>query len=198
MSSERWWWANKAQELRFHQLETVRRQAETWRTGLAGLTALVGATLLVKGRDNLVGLSWPYPMLIAIILGLASAALVAATLRALRAASGMPGDECLLTGEDLEAWTSAEVALAQRGIAVARRLTVGGLCALAAAIGLAWFAPAQRQAMSAVMVDTARERICGELVGISDGAVVVHQADQYRFVPLTATTRVTPTSGCSK
>ena len=37
-----------AQELRFHQLEAVRKQAETWRTGLTGLTALFGAVFVLK------------------------------------------------------------------------------------------------------------------------------------------------------
>ena len=47
MSVERLRWAEKAQELRFTQLDMVRRQAESWRTGLTGITALLGAVLIV-------------------------------------------------------------------------------------------------------------------------------------------------------
>jgi hypothetical protein len=42
-------WAQKAQELKFTQLDSARRQAEGWRTGLGGLTTLLSAALIIKG-----------------------------------------------------------------------------------------------------------------------------------------------------
>ena len=184
MSSERWWWANKAQELRYHQLESARKQAESWRTGLTGLTALFGAVLIVKGRDNVAALPSPFPYLVVALLAAGLTALVAATLLALRAASGTPGDHCLLTGEDLEAWSRREVLSIQRSIVVGRRLMLCGITLIAVAIGLAWLAPAQRGSGSInVVVDAGGGTICGTLTGIGDGALVLRRAGRDHVVP---------------
>jgi hypothetical protein len=196
MSSDRWRWAQQAQELRFHQLEAARKQAETWRAGLTGLTALFGAVLIVKGRDNLTDLSSPYQQVVVVLLGLALVALVVATLAALRAASGTPGDECLLTGEDLEAWTRHEVVEVQRTVVLARRLTLVGACTLAIAIGLAWLAPVRTAREPLVIVEFGGGRICGDLSGISNGTVVVRVTEQYRIIPLASVTRMDSAKSC--
>jgi hypothetical protein len=41
-------WAQLASELKFSQLDTARKQAEVWRAGLAALTALLTAILVLK------------------------------------------------------------------------------------------------------------------------------------------------------
>jgi hypothetical protein len=141
VSSDRWWWAQKAQQLRFSQLDAARRQAEAWRTGLAGITALFGAVLVIKGRSDVAGLASPYPVILVGFYVLTLILLLVATLTAIRAASGTPGDECLLTGEDLELWTVDEVARVQRAIRMAAVLTVIAVCMLAVGAGTAWLAP---------------------------------------------------------
>ena len=106
MSSDSWLWAQKAQDLRFHQFESARKQAESWRTGLAGLTALFGTVLAIKGSGDVTSLRTPYPQIVVILLGVAFTVLIIAVLLALQATSGAPGDEILLTGEDLQEWDS--------------------------------------------------------------------------------------------
>lgn len=143
MSIDRWRWAQKAHELRFTQLDMARRQAETWRNGLTGVTALLGAALVVRSSRDVVALAVPYRLVVLTLACAALAAMVTATLLAIRAASGVPGDECLLTGEDLERWTQREVIRVQRAIRTAGALSVAGLCALIAATGTIWLAPVQ-------------------------------------------------------
>jgi hypothetical protein len=198
VSSERWWWANKAQELRYHQLESARKQAESWRTGLAGLTALFAAVLVVKGRENVSALPTPFSFLVVALIGTGLAGWVWATLLALRAASGTPGDNCLLAGEDLQAWSRREVVSIQRNLVIARRLMLSGVVLIAAAIGVAWLTPVRSAPGSvSVIVDFGGGTVCGTLTGIGDGAVVVQHDGHYRVVPLSSTVELRSTDRCS-
>lgn len=190
-------WARRAHELRFHQLEATRKQAESWRIGLAGLTALFSAVLVVKGRDDLTRLATPFAQLVAALYALALLALVVATLSAVRAASGAPGDTCLLTGEDLEAWTRRETVQAGQKIVLARWSSLFGVCLVAAATGLAWFAPIQSSAEPTVTVESTDARYCGGLAGVSGGSVIIHSGETYRLVPLSSIVTIQNSKSCT-
>jgi hypothetical protein len=196
MSAERRWWAQRAQQQRYTQLDAARRQAETWRTGLTGLTTVLGAVLIVKGRDNASALADPFPWIVLTLFLLAAAALVAATLSAIRAASGVPGDECLLTGEDLARWTEREVAQVYRSITAARHLTVGGVCAIALAVALAWSVPTAKVDQPLVRVSWGSQQVCGKLLTMGDGMLRVGQRDRYYVVPLMSAVRVEVVPAC--
>jgi hypothetical protein len=197
VSGDRYRWAELAQDLRFHQLEAVRKQAEAWRTGLTGLTALFGAVLVLKGRESVADLARPYPALILALLLAALAALVMATLSALRAASGMPGDECLLTGEDLEAWTRAETTKAQQSIRRARWLTLVGIGAMAVAIGVAWLAPSKGSPEPTVVVQSVDGlTTCGDLAAIGNGGVAVRHGTSLSIIPLGKISRLEYAEHC--
>jgi hypothetical protein len=196
VNGERWWWAERAQQLKLSQLDTARKQAEAWRTGLAGVTALLGAVLVVKGRDDFTALAAPYPIVVLTLFGLALAALVLATLAALRAASGAPGDEILVNGEELRAWTEAEVVDAYRAIRAARLLTVAGVCLVAAAATTTWLAPTGRPETPLVRVEAPGGVLCGRLLQHGDGILRVGEEDEYRIVPLTSTVAVRVVESC--
>lgn len=200
MSSDRRRWAERAQELKFHQLEAVRKQAEGWRTGLGGLSALVATALVIKGRDSVAELSIPFRWSVVMLLGVALASLVWATLMAIRASSGAPGEECLLTGEDLEEWTRQEVQEVQRILTRAARLAVGGVAAIAVAVGLAWLGPDGRPRPQPVVVESGTDRICGELAGATNGSLILRTdpADptSIRLVPLAEVTRISVVRTC--
>ncbi|WP_152611075.1 hypothetical protein [Amycolatopsis sp. MJM2582] len=196
MSTERLLWARRAQELRFHQLDAVRKQAESWRTGLASLTGLFSAVLVIKGRDNLTSLSAPFAQLVAALFALALIMFVVATLSAVRAASGVPGDTCLLAGEDLEAWTRNETAEASRKIVFARRISLVGVFLVATTTGLAWFAPARSASEPTVVVESINARYCGGLAGVSGGSVIVHTRDSYQVIPSNAVTSIRVSKSC--
>ena len=196
MSNDRWWWAQRAQQLRFTQLDVARRQAETWRTGLTGVTALLGAVLIVKGRTDIADLAPPYPAILLALFGIALAAFVIATLQAIRAASRTPGDECLLTGEDLERWTEAEVHQIQRAIRTARLLTIAGVCSLAAGAGTTWLAPARSPALPTVRVQSSQGQYCGRLSQIGSDTLKISGPTGYYLVPLTSVVRVDAVASC--
>ncbi|MFF0360923.1 hypothetical protein [Streptomyces fungicidicus] len=173
MSIESKRWAQRAQELRLQQLSASRAQAEAWRAGLAGLTTLLGVVLVVKGRETVSDLAPWTRVTVAVLLVTALVGLVAATILAVRAAAGTPGEEILLTGEGLRQWTRTEVRNVGRRIRRAALLTLAALSLLVTALGFTWFGPAPEPAKSTVRVVTRSETMCGELVGTAGGDVVV-------------------------
>lgn len=195
MSAERKRWAMLAQDLTFEQLSIVRKQAEGWRTALTGLTVLLSTVLIIKGRDSITGLATGPRWIAAVLLGLAFALLVIATLSSVRAASGTPGTEILLTGEDLRAWTQTEVRHVGRLIRRATIMTVTALTLLAIAVGITWLTPAAPTSGTLVEVVGTSGRVCGELVGIADGALIL-KAPRLRREPLGQVASVSPVGDC--
>jgi len=196
VSSDRWWWAQKAQQLRFSQLDVARRQAEAWRTGLAGITALFGAVLIIKGRSDVAGLASPYPVILVTFYTLTLIILTAATLIAIRAASGAPGDECLLTGEDLEVWTVHEVANVQRAIRTAAVLTVIAVCMLAIGAGTAWLAPAKASPQLNVLIGSGQGKFCGQLSQLGDNTIIIKSVLGTSVIPLNSVKYFTTVTSC--
>ncbi|WP_424530874.1 hypothetical protein ACOZ38_13730 [Sphaerisporangium viridialbum] len=199
MSTDRWRWAQRADRLRFEQLEVARRQAESWRTGLAGLTTLLGAVLIVKGRDNVSDLATPYRWVVVVLLGAALAGLVSATLTALRAASGAPSEDRLLTGEDLQQWTREEVSRVQAAIGRARAFTLAGVTLVAVAVGFSWLSPVAASDDLLVVVESGSGRFCGALVDTDQGRLIIKTADpgaRHQLIPLTTIKRIKPAKSC--
>jgi len=184
VSLDRYRWDVKVQQLRFGKVETARKQAESWRTGLAGLTSLFAAVLVVKGREGFTELQTPFRWTVVVLLVLALAALLAATLRALSAAHGSPSDEILMTGEDLEDWADEEVVRIRRSMTWALRLTLTAVLMIAVAVVLTWTAPAGKADGVVLQVDIDTVRYCGALVSAADGEVIISQDETMRIVPL--------------
>lgn len=199
MSTDRWRWAQRADKLRFEQLDVARRQAESWRTGLAGLTTLLGTVLVIKGRDNVSALALPYRWVVVALLGAALAGLVGATLVALRAAYGVPSERCLLTGEDLREWTRQEVARIQAALTRAGRLTLAGVGLVAIAVGFSWLSPVAASDSPLVVVESGSGRFCGTLVDTDQGKLIMAIGEpdsRHQLIPLAAITRIKPVGSC--
>ncbi|MEV4491361.1 hypothetical protein AB0K04_14735 [Micromonospora coxensis] len=196
MSVDRLRWAEKAQELRFTQLDVVRRQAESWRTGLTGITALLSAVLIIRGRSDLADLVVHYKVALLSLFGVALGALVAATLLAVRAASGAPGDEVLLVSEDLERWTKSEVRAAQQAIGRARLLTVVGVVAVAVGSSVLGVAPTRPTEPEVATVHTPNGDHCGRVGQFAPGILKISGKTGYALVPLDAVVRVEPVAVC--
>ncbi|BCY08269.1 hypothetical protein [Actinoplanes sp. L3-i22] len=196
MSGDALWWTDRARQLEYGQLDAVRKQAESWRTGLTGVTALIGAVLVVKGKDDFTRLDTAYAVLVPVLLGLALLALLTATVAALRAAAGAPKDDILLNGENLKAWTETEVGNAQRAIRLAQLLTAVGVVLILGGAVLTWFAPAKPADTPLVRVDVAGQRFCGKLLQ-QDGSVLrIGEQDLYRIVPITGPVTVETVKSC--
>lgn len=200
MSTDDWRWEQKAQRLRFEQLEVARKQAENWRTGLAGMTTLLGAVLIVKGRDNISDLQTPYRWAVTILFGLALTGLATATMLAVRAASGTPTRQSMLSGRDLSAWTAREVPRIRRTLAGAAMLSLSGVALSTIAVGLAWLGPANAEPPAdLVTVRTAAAEWCGTLVEIGEGNVVLstqNAAKVIQTIPLGTVTGIRSTGNC--
>lgn len=196
MTSDGWFWAQKAQDLRLHQLEAVRKQAESWRTGLAGLTALFGSILLVKGPNDITNVAMPYEQIVVGLFGIAFGSLVSGTLLAVRAASGAPGDECLLAAEDLAEWTRGEVRRAQQKVTAARFLTLIGVCIIAISTGMIWLAPSRTTKLPVIAVHLTNTSVCGSLISIVNGVVLLRNGNGDWPIALKSVKTITPESSC--
>ncbi len=152
MSLDRKRWALLAQNLKFSQLDIARKQADAWRIGLGALTGLLTAVLVLQGRNNVSTLTEPAQGFVVALLALALAALIAATLLVSRSLAGPAGKEILLTGEDLEHWTTDEVRKISQALRVAPRLAAVGVVIVAFAVGITWLAPVQSTSMHLIEV----------------------------------------------
>jgi hypothetical protein len=190
-------WAQLASELKFSQLDTARKQAGVWRAGLAALTALLTAVFVLKGRDNVSDLTEPYQAIVVGLLGLALAALLLATLWVSRALAGPAGEEILLTGEEVERWTWAEVRRVSTALRWAPLAAAVGVIAVAGAIGVTWLAPVQDSAAALVQVtQSTGQQSCGQLIGVSGHQLIVRPPSGPVLIPLTEVTAVTPVTAC--
>lgn len=196
MSGDAWWWAERARQVEHGQLEAARKQAESWRAGLAGATALVGAVLVVKGKDDFTRLAMPWSVLVPVLLGFGLLALLTATAAAVRAVSGAPHDDIMLNGEELRAWTQAEVFDVGRAIHAATLLTAAGIALIFAAAMVTWFGPAKLAATPRVRVDVAGHQICGRLLQQTDALLLVGEPGRYQIIPIDSTITVEEVTSC--
>lgn len=196
MSGDALWWTDRARQLQHGQLEAVRQQAESWRNGLAGVTALVGAVLVVKGKDDFTRLSMPWAFLVPVLLSLALLTLLVATSAALHAAAGTPGDEFLMNGEELRAWTETEVENAQRAIRLAQLLTAAGVVLITGSALLTWFAPARLPNTPLVRVGVAGQEYCGRLLQHDSSVLRIGEPRRYQIIPITGPMTVEEVESC--
>ncbi|MFF3646799.1 hypothetical protein [Streptomyces sp. NPDC002564] len=169
--------AQLGQQLQSDQLGAVRRQAEGWRNGLAGLTGLVGAVFVLKGRESVAGMPDLWRWTTAGLLVAAFALLLSGALLAVRAAHGELGRQTWLSGDELFSAVLDEVERTQDALVAARRCSVAGLCAIVAALAVSWVVPVDAgggkpagrapAGVSHVLVTTGKGTVCGELV-VSD------------------------------
>ncbi|WP_328945585.1 hypothetical protein OG259_33140 [Streptomyces sp. NBC_00250] len=192
-------WAELARELEFSQLPELRRQAEGWRTGLTGLTALLGVLTVVKGQDQLSGLPGDTARWAASLVLAAFVVLVWGTLLAVRAAHGRPEKEMVLGGQALRRWTSDEVRRVGHRLRWAAVCCVSGLALAVTATAVIWSATPS-PASSMVRLSTPYEELCGELVGADPRGFALRTgrgtAKTLRVVPHTSLVTLTPVSAC--
>ncbi|MCC3767612.1 hypothetical protein [Streptomyces sp. UNOC14_S4] len=192
-------WEELARELRFRQLPELRRRAEGWRTGLTGLTALLTVLVVLKGRDNLGALPTAARTAATALLGAAFLLLALGSLLAVRASYGRPGEEILLGGQALRAWTGREITRVTRDLRAALACCVSGILLVAAAVGVAW--STTEDASHLVRVTTSGTvSVCGELAEAGSGGTAVWTGTggsrELRIVPAEAVRSVRPVKSC--
>ncbi|MYW41833.1 hypothetical protein GT045_11285 [Streptomyces sp. SID486] len=192
-------WAQLARELEFTQLPELRRQAEGWRNGLAGLTALLTVLVTLKGRDDLAELPGTARLAASATLGAAFVLFVTGSVLAVRAAHGHPGERVLLAGQSLRRWTEQEIGRVTRALRFAALCSAAGLLLVAAAVVLAWVTTESPPDHLVRVVTTSGER-CGEFLGSGPDGVVLKNAqgggDERLVLPARTVLTVTAAGSC--
>ena len=197
MSLDRKRWALLAQDLKFSQLDIARKQADTWRTGHATLTALLTGVLVVKGRDDASVLTLPFQVVVAALLGLALILLLWATMWVSRALAGPPGEEILLTGEGLEQWTQGEVRKISKALYWVPLLSATSVLIVATAVAFTWFAPSHDVSTTPlVQVAGPFGHSCGELVSATNRRLVIRTTTTTTLISLSDVDTITPVTVC--
>jgi hypothetical protein len=187
-------WARLAQELEFTQPPELRRQAEGWRNGLTGPTALLAVLVTLKGRDDVAQIPPAARGVVGVLVGLAFVLLLLGSVLAVRAAHGSPGDRVLLAGQALRDWTRQEIARVTRSLGLAAVCCVSGVVLVAVAVGVVWATTGSPPAHLVRVVTTSGER-CGEVLGSGPDGVVLRTETEERAVLPGPT--VTPVSACT-
>jgi hypothetical protein len=189
-------WAQLARESEFSQLTELRRQAEGWRNGLTGLTALLAVMVTLRGRDDLSQLPSAARHTASALLGTAFLLLVVGSVLAVRAAHGRPGGRVLLAGQALRRWTEAETVRVTGALRQASVCCVAGIVLVCGAVGVAWTTTAPQPSHVVRVVTTSGER-CGELLGAGPDDVVLRtDAEKRVVVSMTAVVSMVPVDSC--
>lgn len=189
-------WAQLARELEFSQLTELRKQAEGWRNGLTGLTALLAVLVTLKGRDDLSQLPSAARQTALALLGAAFVLLVVGSVRAVRAAHGRPGSRELLAGQALRRWTETETVRVTGALRQASVCCVAGIVLVGGAVVVAW-TTTESPPDHLVRVVTTRGERCGELLGAGpDGVVLRAEGEKQVVVPARRVLSVAPVGAC--
>jgi hypothetical protein len=174
--------ARLAQEVK-GSLERIRKTAENWRTGMAGLTALVTASLLFNGRDSIVDYAPGVQYAIAAVALLSLVVSVASLWLFLTAAYGRLAPrsaQAILDGGGVDVHNVQLATAALRDLRLARRLGLGAAGLLAVALLISWFGPAARGVPASVRLVVASEStppietlLCGELQALNGSVAVI-------------------------
>lgn len=179
--------AGDLEALAAEQLDSVRRTAENWRTGLAGLLALVATILFLKGPDSISKLEswvrWSLSTMLVICLGIA----LAAAWLALRAAFGTPRVVDVAEIEREGGVKPYRAGLARRAVEHlnwSKRLTVSAAVILSAVTVLYWNAPLAderngylRVSLLAPSNQAAPPPICGRPQRVENQRLYILEAD---------------------
>ncbi|MDX2543297.1 hypothetical protein ACOT81_43600 [Streptomyces sp. WI04-05B] len=165
-------WAELARELEFSQLALLRKQAEGWRNGLIGLTALVTVLAVLKGRDDLSKLPSPWQTIAISLLGSAFLLLVAGSLLAVRASFGKPGERTFLAGQALRTWTQAEIGRVRRALHLSAVAFALGMLLVVGALAASW-THTEEPAADLVKVAATTGDFCGQLVSYTPSNVTL-------------------------
>jgi hypothetical protein len=167
-------------------LDRVRKTAENWRTGMAGLATLVTATLLFKGRGSIIDYAdWVgYTLGALVLLSLIFA--VAALWLFLTAAYGRlrpTSAQSILDAGGVDVHNFQLTKAALHDLTMARRLALAGAGFLALGLVISWYGPVSRPSTPRVKLVIASETsprtelsLCGELTAL-DGNIAVLQID---------------------
>ncbi|GAB7110957.1 hypothetical protein JCM4814A_92750 [Streptomyces phaeofaciens JCM 4814] len=176
------------------ELTRVREAAVAWRNGLGALLAALIGFSLIKGRADIGQLSqgWAVGVGVALLAALIAGAVGALLL--IRAAHGRPriaSADTVLPGraaDHMEALAAAT--MLRRGIT----LTLLCTAFLVAAVATTWYGPARHR--PALRITTPAGTVCGSVVRVDRGTLVLRTADGEIATDLTTASAVQAVETC--
>jgi hypothetical protein len=161
------------------QLDSIRKTAESWRNGLAGILATLAGFTLIKGPSELSGLDHPADYVVGGLLLLALAVALFGAWMSLTAAYGNPA---AISREEFRRQGGIigyRLTLASRSMCklrAARVATIFTVILVAAAIALTWYGP--RSDSPVVTAErSAQAAICGRFIASDNGNIDIKPAD---------------------
>jgi len=190
-------WAQRANELQFHGLETVRATADHWRTGTAALTTLLSAASIIAApglADRLTG-GWRIAAGLLALTALLS--LLYGTWQAMRAAFGLPDAAVTMTGERLHRWESQQARVGADALRQARLGALTGMLLLIVTAGVTFLGTPSTAGQTA-RVQVGTTTYCGRIgKGAADGTITVTGRDgTVHTVALARVTTLNPSTAC--
>jgi hypothetical protein len=161
-----------AQVAATNQLPNVRAAAEKWAGAIGTIVGLFTLSGLVKGPDDFAKVNAAWQPVIPVLLGLAVALGLIATLLAARAAYGWPKRSWLVGSLYMQDQRSAAITAA-RSLIVAIVSAVLSFALFATAVGIIWFAPRAAPQTSLSLVTTSTTVVCGELRSIDKSGITI-------------------------
>ncbi|MGR6320765.1 hypothetical protein Q2K19_21950 [Micromonospora soli] len=188
--------AQALQRLYREELPRVRMAALAWRNGLAALlTGLLGFSL-VKGRADISGLASTWAVLVGVLLLASLLAGAYAAMRLLRAAHGLPEVVERAVVRSRVAADHDEAIRAQRALRHGIWAFLACAALLIAGVAVTWYGPA-KEAQRLRVIATG-EVICGTVVGVDSGTLVLKTEYGERAVDLTTVTGISAVDSCPR
>lgn len=184
--------AERVQALIGTQLADVRKAADSWRTGLLGLLALIATVSVVKGRESFQDLAFPGPEVIGLALAAALALAAYGSLQAMKAAYGDPKAR---KTDGILTWDYQDSEAAVGSLRNARWAIVLSLLALAVSVALTWYWPTE--AATRVRADFGSTKVCGTLVRADSQTVVIKEDGSEKSNPTTGLLSLATVDKCS-
>ncbi len=170
-------WEQRAQRLVFDALPSVRKSAESWRTGIVALTSFVGVGVSVVGLvGDTNGANASLRFLSSICWVISFVLLAGSCWLAMEAAYGRPA-EIGTSGRILREWSTTQAKRSASMLVWSQRGALGGLCLLLLGTGLIVFNPSA-PAGQAIKVETSGGEVyCGVGSTDSGGKIVLTGED---------------------
>lgn len=163
-------WEKRLADLETEELSKVRAAAEKWAATLTALLGLAGTVLIVRGAEEISGLSDGTKIAIGVLLVIAFVAAVVATVLTAYAAQGTPKNLEWPTAASLREWEHKQAKTAKSRLFHSRWISLVAVLAIAIAVAVAWLGEAAESSGSKVLFTPATGKpLCGSLVNAAGG-----------------------------
>jgi len=189
-------WEKRLADLEIEELSKVRTAAEKWAATLAALLGLSGTILIVRGADEIGGLSDGTKAAIGLFLVIAFVAAVVATVLTAYAAQGTPKNLAWPTAAKLREWEHSQAKTAKSQLLASRLLTLVAVGAIAIAVAIAWLGDEAKSSGSKVLFTPAAGKpLCGSLLN-TDAGLELEVGEDHVALPAGPYDNAVPVDSC--